>query len=424
MTAMSRLLSALAAAILAAASAAAQNAAQDAAQDASPAQDAERARMDGLLEKAVRGSAVIRPQAAARLVAFGEPAIERLLALSEGTPAATAKLGADLVEAFGAFGDARLRALLWRCIEDRDFPWRPAAARSLAAHPSADAREAEPLTALLADPIAPVRMAAVQGLHRLFEAPPDAQRSAVRARLADPSDFVRRAAAVALCGWGEPEALLWLVEDLQRTDTFFERWSGKNAAYESRRALGELLGDTFGYDPETPPTTEANQAALTRLRAAVDARIGDRPRPALPAVALAAPPVTDAVLGLELVSCRRGEHYLAWTRDDHLLIGMGNPTRLALPPGTVARLLTLAEAQLARVERPFFGTPGCDLEMLRHVPAPGTPPRTFIVSKGEAKVEGLRPEPLGELLRALVASIPDEPLRTAAAETMAAVGGP
>ena len=103
---------------------------------------------------------------------------------------------------------------------------------------------------------------------------------------------------------------------------------------------------------------------------------------------------------------------------------MGNPTRLALPPGTVARLLALAEAQLARVERPVFGTPGCDLEMLRCVPAPGASPRTFIVSKGEARVEGLRPEPLGELLRALVASIPDETLRTAAAETMAAVGGP
>ncbi len=410
------ILPALAAALLAAASARAQ--------EAAPPQDAERARMDGLLEKAVRGSAVIRPQAAARLVPFGELAVERLLALSEERPAATAKLGADLVEVFGAFGDARLRALLWRCIEDRDFPWRPAAARSLAAHPLEDAREAEPLTALLDDPIAPVRMAAVQALHRLFEAPPDTQRTAVRARLADPSDFVRRAAAIALCEWGEPETLLWLVEDLQRTDTFFERWSGKNAAYESRRALGELLGDTFGYDPETPPTTAANQAALTKLRAAVDARIGERPRPTLPAVARAAAPVTNAVLGLELVSCRRGEHYLAWTLDDQLLVGMGNPTRLPLPPGTVSRLLALAEAQLTRVERPFFGTPGCDLEMLRHAPTPGAPPRSFIVSKGEARIEGLRPEPLGELLRALVASIPDDSLRTAAAETMAAVGGP
>jgi hypothetical protein len=411
-------------------------------QEAPPAQDAaaQKAADDeqllaAMLDKAIRGSAVIRPQAAARLVPMGAPAVERILALCAGGPPEIAKLGASLVEVFGAFQDPRLRELLWVCLADRDFPWRPAAARSLAQNPLAEGREQESdaFRALLADPIAPVRMAAAQAFEALHPKPTETTRAEIRALLHDPSDYVRRAAAVTLVGWGEPEALLWLVEDLRRTDTFFERWSGKNAAYESRRALGTLLGDTFGYDPETPPTDPTNATALQKLDEAVRARIGDRPVPALPAVARASGPVTDAALGLELVSCRRGEHFLCWTAGDELLVGMGNPARVQLPEGTTARLLALAQEELAKLERPFFGEPGCDLEMLRVVDPPGSTPRSWIVSKGQAKVEGLRPEALGRLMRALVASIPEtidsaDPrltnLRASAQETMAAVGGP
>lgn len=391
-------------------------------------------RLEAMLDKAIRGSAVIRPQAAARLVPMGAPAAERILALCAGGPPEIAKLGASLVEVFGAFQDPRLRALLWACLDDRDFPWRPAAARSLALNPLADDRDRETsaFRALLTDPIAPVRMAAAQAFEALHPTPTEAMRAELRALLGDPSDYVRRAAAVTLVGWGEPEALLWLVEDLRRTDTFFERWSGKNAAYESRRALAKLVGDVFGYDPESSPTDPTNVAALRKLDEAVRAMIGERPLPTLPEVARAAGPVVDAALGLELVSCRRGEHFLCWTTGDELLVGMGNPARVKLPEGTTARLVALAQEELAKLERPFFGEPGCDLEMLRLVDPPGSAPRSWIVSKGQAKVEGLRPEALGRLMRALVASIPEtidsaDPrladLRAAARETMAAVGG-
>lgn len=406
------------------------------AQDAAATQAADdEKRLEAMLDKAIRGSAVIRPQAAARLVPMGAPAVERILALCAGGPPEIAKLGASLVEVFGAFQEPRLRELLWVCLADRDFPWRPAAARSLAQNPLAEDREQETAAfrALLADPIAPVRMAAAQAFQALHPTPTEAMRAELRALLRDPSDYVRRAAAVTLVGWGEPEALLWLVEDLRRTDTFFERWSGKNAAYESRRALGTLVGDTFGYDPETPPTGPTNATALQKLDEAVRARIGDRSVPPLPAVARASGPVTNAALGLELVSCRRGEHFLCWTTDDELLVGMGNPARVTLPVGTTKRLLALAQAELAKLERPFFGEPGCDLEMLRLVDPPGATPRSWIVSKGQAQVEGLRPEALGRLMRAMVASIPERiesadprlaDLRAAAQETMAAVGGP
>lgn len=399
----------------------------------------DRTKLEAMLEKAIHGSAVIRPQAAARLVTMGAPAAERILALCEGGPAAVAPLGAALVEVLAAFDEPRLRALLWECLADRDFPWRPAAARSLALHPRPDAgpeardEETAAFRQLLSDPIAPVRMAAAQAFELLHPNPTDEMRSELRALLNDPSDFVRRAAAVTLVRWDEPEALLWLVEDLRRTDTFFERWSGKNAAYESRRVLAKLLGDVHGYDPESPPGAEVNLAALEKIEAAVRARIGTRHTPALPQVARASAPVTNAVLGLELVSCRRGEHYLCWTAGDELLVGLGNPARVKLPEGTTARLLALAREELTQLDRPFYGEPGCDLEMLRVVDPPGGSPRSWIVSKGQARVEGLRPEALGRLMRALVASIPEpiesaDPrlagLRRAAAETMESVGGP
>ncbi|MEZ6015403.1 MAG: HEAT repeat domain-containing protein [Planctomycetota bacterium] len=334
---------------------------------AGAAQEPDLSRLDVFLDKAVHGSAVIRPQAAARLVPMGKPAADRILALCADGPPAIAALGSELVEVFGAFQDTRLRELLWQCLEDRDFPWRPAAARSLASNPLVDGRETETRAfhALLSDPIAPVRMAAVQAFANLHPEPLPQMRVELRAMLSDPSDFVRRAAAVTLVNWGEPEALLWLIEDLRRSDTFFERWSAKNAAYESRRALSKLLGDTFGYDPELPADAPTNVAAVSALDRAARARIGDRPVPELPEVARASGPVTDAVLGLELVSCRRGEHYLCWTSSDELLVGLGNPARVALPEGTTARLLALALEEVAKVEKPYYGVPGCDLEALR-----------------------------------------------------------
>jgi len=428
----------------------ASTAVRQTAQTAQTAQDKpaiDLSKLELYLDKAQHGSAVIRPQAAARLVPMGGPAAERLFELCGADPAAMAEMGASLVEVLGAFDDPRLRERLWQGIADPDFPWRPAAARSLAQNllqraPTSDAGsdqlaaaqadEARRFRALLEDPIAPVRVAAVQALEKRFPEPDMGLRAAARARLADTSDFVRRAAAVALVGWGEPEALLWLVEDLRRSDTFFERWSGKNAAYESRRALQALLGDTFGYDPEVPPSDATNVAALAQLDAAVRARIGERAVPVLPNVARASGPEPDAVLGLELISCRRGEHYIAWTSDDQLLVGIGNPARVELPEGTTARLLGFAKEQVAQLDRPYFGLPGCDVEMLRIVSEPGARAQSWVVSKNQARIEGLRPEALGAVLRELIASLPEglgasDPrlanLRDAAREAMIAIGG-
>lgn len=398
-------------------------------------EDPDLARLESFLDKARTGSAVIRPQAAARLVRLGKPAAERLLALTEAGPPAMAELGQELVEVLAAFEEPRLRERLWAALDDRDFPWRPAAARSLAKHPVQEgaARELSAFRGLLADPVAPVRMAAVQGVAALAAKPTDTLRAEVRARLADPSDFVRRTAAVTLVRWGEPTALHWLLEELQRTDVFFERWTGKAAAYEARRALQELLGDAYGYDPELAPSHPTNDIALEKLREAVRSRTGDAATPELPEIARNGTTPPDAVLGLELVSCRRGEHYLAWTAGDELLVGLGRPARVQLPKGTTARLAALARGEVATLQRPFFGTPGCDIEMLRLADSPGGSARTWVVSKGQASVADLRPEALGRVMRALIESIPSDldasdprlaDLRAAARETMESVGGP
>ena len=62
------------------------------------------------LKAAQEGSAVVRPQAAKRLVRIGQPALPRLLEVSEGGPEVLGRLGASLVAVLPDFGDATLRA--------------------------------------------------------------------------------------------------------------------------------------------------------------------------------------------------------------------------------------------------------------------------------------------------------------------------
>ena len=63
-------------------------------------------KIDTFLGHARRGSAVIRPQAADRLVGIGEPAARRILEVAGKTSEQLALLGPNLVEIFGAFEDS------------------------------------------------------------------------------------------------------------------------------------------------------------------------------------------------------------------------------------------------------------------------------------------------------------------------------
>jgi len=394
----------------------------------------EQSDLERFLAAARGGSRVVRPQAARRLVELGAPAAERLVEESGETPRELAALGADLVEVLGEFEDERLRARLWDAVQDPDFPWRPAAARSLAARPMP--AESERLAAFLADHLAVVRVAgltAVAGLDLRAAEP------LVRERLADADDRVRRAAARLVDAWGDAGALAWFVEELRRDDTFFAQRTGENARFAAHRFLLERLGDGFGYDPRNPPSDPANVAAL----AAVEERcreLAGGELPVLPAVARASGPLADVAFGLELRSCRQGEYFLRWSRDDALHVGTGSAVAVQLQVGTVAALEAESSALLARLagER-VWGEAGCDVEQFHFAPrnsgAPGAPgaderARLLVVTKGPEAVAELRPQALCLWARRLAATLPRDggdartrELRRRVRDALSSVGG-
>ncbi|MFT6110083.1 MAG: HEAT repeat protein, partial [Planctomycetota bacterium] len=216
-------------------------------------------KIDTYLGHARGGSAVIRPQAANRLVRIGEPAAKRILEVAGKTNEQLALLGTSLIEIFGAFENSpsgdKLRQRLWPVIEDSEFPWRPAAARGLAVLPQAS--EMERFVRYLDDPIAPVRLSALDALFKLTEgAEGDARKAYLQhatARLSDESDFVRREAALQLHARGHGHALLWLLEDMKRSDMFFGAPFGKMARYEAMRGLMSRKIELGDYNPELPP---------------------------------------------------------------------------------------------------------------------------------------------------------------------------
>lgn len=401
---------------------------------ARPGQEAERPAQESELERYLRlareGSAVVRPQAAQRLLGMREAAAARLVELSGSSPQELAELGAELVEILGELGEPRLRAKLWQALADPDFPWRPSAARSLAKAPAKE--EGERFVALLADPLAQVREAALQGVEHMDIA---ALRERVRASLADPDDRVRRVAAALLVRAGERCAVAWIREDLRREDRFFDQPTGKLARYKALELLERGLGDgverDFGFDAEKswgdPANAEAVRAIEEHVRSLCPGGL-----PELPAVARASAPTEGDVLGLEIRSCRKGEHHLRWSLDDRLHVGAGNAVAIELPEGSVARLLEAAERAIEPLgKQRLWGNPGCDLEQLHWRPDPEGRTSRYLVSKGQKSVEGLRPDALGELFALLVATLPEDGsdprttnLRARVREALAAVGGP
>lgn len=347
------------------------------------------------------GRPIVRPQAARRLLEIPNEAIQALLAACGENGEGVAALGKDLVAVLGEFDDRQLRAYLWTSIQERDFPWRPSAARSLAK--TALASEAESFDALLQDPIGKVRVAAIDALRALDRRTSEPR---LQAALADPNDKVRRRAAALLADWGDPCALYWLVEDLGREDRFFALRTGKLARYEAFSLLKERLASTHDYSTRKSPTDPANVAAVQAIRAEI--QILCETTPDLPAVALAGKSSAGNVLGLELRSCRRGEFFLRWNIEDVLLVGTGNSARIALPAGSVKKLLAAATKLFTSLDGQFWGEPGCDIEQFHFQPDAETRPRAFRVNKGQTAVKDLRPKALSELAALLCASIPDE----------------
>ena len=361
--------------------------------------------LDRLLRVARTGSPAVRPQAADRILTLDAKSLERLAART-ATREQLVELGSNVVEILGETGIPVVRKRLWAALEDPDFPWRPAAARSLAR--SAVASETQRFTKLLEDRLGAVRVAAVLGVERLDSK--DAGRQ-LRLMFDDPDDRVRRAAARLLDTWGHRKSLYWIAVDLERSDRFFFVETGRRARFEAMQILEERLGESIGYNPADAPDSPTNQAAILALRERLDKLTGGGHPPFSPQV-LAGGPIEGNVLGLEIRSCRKGEIFLRWNLDDTLLVGHGRPARIRLPEGTTARLIESSGGHLARTDRPLYGSPGCDVEQFyRNAPkageAGGSGVQSHVVSKGPEPVASLRPESLDALVRELVATIPE-----------------
>ena len=381
------------------------------------------------LRLAREGSAVVKPQAARRFVSLGKEAADLVLEVSGGEPAGLAELGQDLVRALATLEDERVRALLWAALGDRDFPWRPAAVNGLAA--TARAEEQEAFLELCGDAIAPVRSAA---LGILAAADSVEARVALVRGLADGDERVRRAAADGLARRGERWALEWLWVELQREDTFFDRDTGRGARIEAARLLEQHLPDLAGFDPAAAPSLPANRAAIESIRVALAEDCASRPD-GVPAPQGASAQEADTAtvwIGLELVSCRRGEFFLRVTTDDRLILGVGRTTALRLARGASARIAGVVERQFQAEEicvpagqTRFFGQPGCDREALHLLRgAELGEHRVWEVSKGADPMGRVRPLPLGRILAALVEELPaTEGLRARVRAALESVGG-
>ncbi len=379
--------------------------------------------VERLFRAATQGRAVVRPQAARRLVKLGARGEARLLEEAGPDGVGLAALGPPILEALGAARSAELRALLWSTLQQADFPWRPSSARALAERPKAS--EAARFVPLLSDALGEVRAAAAEGLMRSHGPLPP-----LRQALEDEDERVRRAAAVALVRAGDRRPLWLLAEELVREDRWFERPSGQAARILAARALERLGVDLHDLDPSAEPATPASRAAHAALAADLTAELG--PRPVLLPQQRAGSS-RPARLGLELRSCREGELWLRWTAGDQLLVGQGNPVALDLPAGTTARLEELLANGLEAIgTQRMFGTPGCDLEQLL---LRGARSETLLLVKGPEPVPGLRPEALSRAWSALAASLPEETgldgtdprlqdLRARALRILASLGGP
>ena len=398
--------------------------------------------IDRLLRAATSGRQMIRGQAAGRLVRLYEGSdeedqrriVERLHKAVGEDLDSLAATGNHLIEILGVFDDKRLRDRLWQAVRDPDFPWRPAAVRAVAlTQPAApDPEEVQRFHALVTDPLAAVRVAAAQGAAAIMDSE---TKELLRTRLLDEDDQVRRTVASLLASHGEPAALWWILEDLLRTDMFFDLPTGEQARFQAWSMLAPHLSEEVKaaaqYRPSLAPDSPEGAAALAILRQALtDSPAGVRPE--FPRRIEAAGDLPAAPLGLEIRSCRRGEFFLRWTVEGELLVGRGNPARVPMGRDLIDELLGTTEAASQKLEGAvLFGEPGCDMEQFLWNPPDSPRLQRWVIAKGPEAQEGLRPEALSGLGRELLASLPDRDstdprlknLRTRVKQALESVGG-
>lgn len=379
-------------------------------------------RIQKLIEVSIEGSQVVRPQAAERLLKMGDKARPLVLAhlaqaLSNDDEAVPFEgwfdLGADFLlmaarmthdpaQGEGDPSVENLRARLWAAVEQPYFPWRPQILEGLGTPPRAG--EVERFGTYLDAPLASVRIASLAGLR---QGDPALWLPKVRARmLRETDDRVLRALADTAIELGDPSAAWVLIDQLAADESFFDQPMGHVARLDATRLLRLRFPTAPIFNPNLDPNSAEARAAREEQVQFYQEHLGERPQ-ATPARQSSLARQGQVLFGVELRSCRAGEHFLRWTDRDQLWIGRLDPAVVRLPEGTVARLLAAASTAGEAMGKQYLtGQVGCDLETY-YLPVEGKDkPQRFLVTKGPKPVEGLRPAALNRWIEAWLPSLP------------------
>lgn len=378
-------------------------------------------RIQKLIEVSIEGSQVVRPQAAERLLKMGDKArplvlahLEQALSKDEAVPfegwfdlgadflLMAARMTYDPAQGEGAPAVEDLRARLWAAVEQPYFPWRPQILEGLGTPPRT--AEIERFGAYLDAPLASVRIASLAGLR---QGDPALWLPKVRARMQrETDDRVLRALADTAIELGDTSAAWVLLDQLAADESFFDQPMGHVARLDATRLLRLRFPAAPIFNPNLDPNSDEARAARAEQIQFYQALLGERPQGKTtrkPAHGRSG----EVLFGVELRSCRAGEHFLRWTDQDQLWIGRLDPAVVRLPEGTVARLLAAASTAGEAMGKQYLtGQVGCDLETY-YLPVEGKDkPQRFLVTKGPKPVEGLRPEALNRWIEAWLPSLP------------------
>jgi hypothetical protein len=294
----------------------------------------------------------LRLAAARKVAAAGDapvPAI-RAFAAQRGKDAIPAALVEAIADANAAGGE--VTALLREWAADGDFFWRGQAMKGLALRARAQADGGAALFAVFDahrnDPAWLARTFARFG-HRLLRP---------ESALAFDDDDPRAATKLAalLLQHGQPVALQPLFDALADGRTFLGDPWGQRRAREALAALRAWLGDAHGYREDG--SFADNRASIAALLAAARAKSGQAL--AMPeALADADPPPAG---GIEILSCKHGDLFLAWTADGEVRTGLAGGETLRLDP---ERWAALSRRRTALQLAPVVGVVICDSMRLR-----------------------------------------------------------
>lgn len=258
-------------------------------------------------------------------------------------------------EFLGELKDERVSKLLVEMLGDKEFFWRPAAAKALWLHGRAE--DLALFRTLLGDHLWGVRFFAIRGVEKLAD---KESMPKLRELLNDDQYDVRAQAAKTLYNFGDDGGLPVLVESLSSSVVWFEIDYGQIAREDSWKFLKAITKDDFGFKPWEPD--EQRVPGLRRWHDWMAAR-DPKWRDKVPARARVVPEKTEHVFGFELRSCQRGEFFFRISKEGEFVLGFFNLERVRLTDDERAKLQAAIDA-VGKIDRSVpYGRGGCDFEM-------------------------------------------------------------